>query len=667
MGSSADDTRTSLLPEHLYELVFVSDPALSPDGRRGIYVRTDIVRRAGDAPPRYRHRLRLVEPDAGSDVALTQGEADRAPRWSPTGHAIAFLAPERAEATKPGAVAQLWVIALGGGEARRLTSFAAGVLHHRWSAAGDTVLVTTRGEWRDDVAADGTGRVVTERLHRGDGIGWVSSAPVELWRVEATDGARTHLWDFDRPPGTLEPTPDGEHVVYLAAERAEESDMGRTRLWSRPLRDGAARDLLGRSGSFTDPSVSPDGRHVALFDPQDPEDWGSPTSLTVVDLESGAYRTLTHDVAASPSVAGDSRIGAHPVAPRWEGARLVVALNRAGRSAIARVDLEGDVTEHMVPGAMHDRVVTAFDARAGRILALIETPTSTGQLHTIDADGSERRLTSWNDALLRAHAGGIPAPARTFDTADGQALTYWRLDPVRPRDDGAMVVQVHGGPYTNYGYGFVFEFHLLASAGYRVIYGNPRGGSSFGAEFARAIKGRYGTVDADDVLAIVDHAVGSVVDDRGATTPSVHLTGGSYGGFMTNWLVAHTDRFRSAVTQRSICNWLSFYGTSDIGPFFTELEQGWAPWDDAEALWDRSPLKYVANVSTPTLVIHAEADHRCPIEQAEQWFTALKRLGRAPTRLLRFPDEGHELSRSGRPDRRVQRLEAIIGWFEEHA
>ena len=147
----------------------------------------------------------------------------------------------------------------------------------------------------------------------------------------------------------------------------------------------------------------------------------------------------------------------------------------------------------------------------------------------------------------------------------------------------------------------------------------------------------------------------------------LHLTGGSYGGFMTNWLVAHDDRFRSAVTQRSICNWVSFYGTSDIGPYFTEVELGATPWADAELLWDRSPLKYVAEVVTPTLIIHSEADHRCPIEQAEQWFAALKRLGRAPTRLVRFPDEGHELSRSGRPDRRVQRLEAIIGWFEEHA
>jgi dipeptidyl aminopeptidase/acylaminoacyl peptidase len=207
----------------------------------------------------------------------------------------------------------------------------------------------------------------------------------------------------------------------------------------------------------------------------------------------------------------------------------------------------------------------------------------------------------------------------------------------------------------------VFEFQLLAAAGYTVVYGNPRGGSSFGTGFAAAIKAAYGTVDADDVLAITDDALAKHADP----TAPVHLTGGSYGGFMTNWLTARTDRYRSAVTQRSICNWLSFYGTADIGPWFGGEEQGGTPWTDTERLWASSPLKHVANVRTPTLVIHSELDHRCPIEQAEQWFTALKELG-VETRMLRFPDEGHDLSRSGRPDRRLERLEAIIGWFDQH-
>ena len=195
-----------------------------------------------------------------------------------------------------------------------------------------------------------------------------------------------------------------------------------------------------------------------------------------------------------------------------------------------------------------------------------------------------------------------------------------------------------------------------------MVTSNPRGSSSYGAAHASAMLGGYGTVDADDVMAVVDHAV-ATHDDPGAP---VHLTGGSYGGFMTNWLVTRTDRFRSAVTQRSICNWLSFYGTSDIGYRFAEHEVNGAPWNDLEALWraesaERRRRRH-ADADRPR-----RGDHRCPIEQAEQWFVALKRIGKAETKLVRFPEESHELSRSGRPDRRIRRLDEIVGWFEAHA
>jgi dipeptidyl aminopeptidase/acylaminoacyl peptidase len=186
------------------------------------------------------------------------------------------------------------------------------------------------------------------------------------------------------------------------------------------------------------------------------------------------------------------------------------------------------------------------------------------------------------------------------------------------------VVQVHGGPHTNDGFGFRFEFQRLAAAGYAVVSLNPRGSSSFGEDFATAALLRYGTVDADDVMAVVEHAAAH----HDAPDAPVHLTGGSYGGFMTNWLVGHQpERFRSAVTQRSICNWVSFFGTSDIGPWFTEGEVGPAPWLDLDALWRASPLRKVADVVTPTLVLHSEDDHRCPIEQGEQWFSALQAAG----------------------------------------
>jgi dipeptidyl aminopeptidase/acylaminoacyl peptidase len=656
-----------LRPEHVYDLRFVGAPALSPDGERVAYVLSTPLRPEGDAPARYRHRIRLLDVASGDDRPFSEGEVDRAPRWSPDGHALAYLAPLRGEATTPGAPEQLHVIAVGGGEGRALTSFASPVLDHHWLPDGSALLVATRGEWRDADAEAGRGRVITARHHRHDGVGFIPQGPVGLWRVPLDGGEPIRLWDFVMPPGDLTLTPDGCRVVFVAPGDQAEGDEGRSRLWSRPLAGEAGEgvDLLGRAGYMSAPSVSPDGRLVAFYEPQDLDHSGSPTTLCVVPLsgdplDGAAARSLTRDVAAAPSVAGDSRLGAMPVAPRWsdDGGALTVCLNSEGRSTLARVGLDGAIT-----GAQwDDRVVTAFDVRGDRAAYLVESPERPGQVAIRDGDGEERLLTSWNDAFLARHAGGRFAGARTFTTADGQALTYWRSEPTVPRGDRALVLQVHGGPYTNYGYGFFFEFHLLAAAGYTVVYGNPRGGSSFGPDFAAAIKGRYGSVDADDVMAIAEHALAHH-SDRNAP---IHLTGGSYGGFMTNWLVGHTDRFRSAATQRSICNWLSFYGTSDIGPHFTEVEIGGNPWADVERLWRQSPLAYVDRVRTPVLVLHSEGDHRCPIEQAEQWFSALKRLGRAPTKLVRFPDECHELSRSGRPDRRVQRLEALIGWFDEH-
>ena len=649
-----------LRPRHLKRLVAIGEPAISPDGARAVYLRSQVVEGEGESPPRYRVRLQLVDLASGNERSLTTGESARAPAWSPCGRYVAFLAPPRG--TNPGErkPQQLHVIAVDGGEAWARSEFAAGVLEFTWDQDGERLLVTTREEWRDESSERGSGRWVDARRHRFDGIGWVPTGPVSLWRVERHEGGATkrrHV--FPQAPRELRSTANGRHLVYLAPADQEEADMGLSRLWTRRASGGEPRDLLGRAGMLLNPSLSPDGRTVAFQAPEDLTTIGAPLTTFVVPRRGGHFRPLTEDVETAPSVAGDTRWGSGPTRPRWlDGSTLLIALNREGRAHLARLTLDGEL-EPLMEG---DRTVVAFDAVASRAVAIVETPTSPGVLVARDSDGRERHLSDANAAFLSERSLGR-AERRSFVAPDGQPLTYWCLQPAKPRRDGALVVQVHGGPYTNYGEAFVFEFHALAAAGYTVVYGNPRGGSSFGAAFAGAIKGAYGTVDADDVLAMVEHAVAE--HPRG--DPPVHLTGGSYGGFMTNWLTSHVHRFRSAVTQRSICNWVSFFGTSDIGPWFGAQEQGGSPWGEVDQLWERSPLKHVANVRTPTLVIHSEEDHRCPIEQGEQWFTALKVLGNTETRFLRFPGEGHELSRSGRPDRRVERLQAIIEWFETHA
>jgi len=223
------------------------------------------------------------------------------------------------------------------------------------------------------------------------------------------------------------------------------------------------------------------------------------------------------------------------------------------------------------------------------------------------------------------------------------------------------VVEIHGGPRTAYGHCFMLEFQLLTAAGHTVVFTNPRGSTGYGEDFAAKIPTNYGDRDYKDIMEAVDHVVkAGIADER-----RLGVTGGSYGGYMTNWVVGHTDRFKAAVTQRSISNWYSFFGTSDIGYCFAEEEVGGVPWDNLQHYKEESPITYVENIKTPLLVIHSDEDYRCPIEQGEQLFVALKKL-RKETMMVRFPGENHELSRSGKPRHRIERLNHIVNWFKKY-
>ncbi|HEX2865208.1 MAG TPA: S9 family peptidase, partial [Deinococcales bacterium] len=248
---------------------------------------------------------------------------------------------------------------------------------------------------------------------------------------------------------------------------------------------------------------------------------------------------------------------------------------------------------------------------------------------------------------------------------EGFTVEGWLMFPAgfEPGARFPLIHSIHGGPATTVGGAFTFEHQFLAGHGYAVLLGNIRGSAGYGPAQTAGILGTYGLGDADDLTALLD----AVLERYAWIDPQrVAAVGGSYGGFMVNWLSGHSDRYACAITERSICNWVSFWGTSDIGFNFATREHGTASVTaDAEALWERSPLKYVDRVKLPTLIIHSEEDHRCPIEQAEQWFVALRQRG-VPVRFVRFPDESHDLSRSGRPDRRVARLGEILGWLDAH-
>ena len=413
--------------------------------------------------------------------------------------------------------------------------------------------------------------------------------------------------------------------------------------------------------SATHLTLSPDNKSLYFIASEQENNFAASQAIYRYDLKSAKRSRLTQDIECNVTAAGDSRFGRLENPLQFLNSKeLLFNLNAEGRANIHSLNVETGDIKALTQG---DRVISAFSYANKRLAYCSEDPLHAAEVFSLAVreSGQERPHSRANKAFFKRYTmGTVSKEQRVQATADAPEVACWQVFPKEAREDKAMVLQIHGGPHTNYGYGFYLEFHLLAAQGYRVVYGNPRGSSSYGSDFRLSVLGNYGGIDADDVMAVVDAAQSQNPD------APIHITGGSYGGFMTNWLIGHyPKRFRSAVTQRSIANWTSFVGSSDIGYIFSPLEQGTTPWDDPQALWQQSPLAYVNDIETPLLIVHAEKDFRCPIEQAEQLFVALKSLGKEVA-FVRFPDEGHELSRSGRPDRRIERLEAIVKWLGEH-
>ncbi len=640
----------NLAPASLLGLTFVSDPQLSVDATRALAVVTRInpgKDGAGDfEAPSYESRLELFALDGSDHVPFTSGTKDSSPRFSPDGRFVAFLSRREQDDA-----AQLYLIPTSGGEAQRLTGLKAGVGSFAWRPDSAAIAFVSRGDWQDQASRTGSGRVFSRIRYRADGEGFLPSFRPDVYTVSLASRDPKVLFRPSGSAGQIAWSPDGAYLYYTAAQSRTGEEEWYSALWRYDVTAGRSQVLVEERHSVRGFSLSPDGTRVAFQAPVDPNNLASATGLWLW-REGDAPRLITFDLDVSVSAAGDSRYGSHNELPRWiDSSELLILVNSAGRSLLHSLDADTGETTQLVSG---DRVVSGFAARGGRVVFTSETPVQPAELFILE-DSLERRLSRLNAGFTERHELQSP------ETHAGPP-EFWTLRPRKPRPDNALILQVHGGPHANYGYGFMFEFQLMAARGYTVVYGNPRGSSSYGTDYASSMLGSYGTIDADDVLATARAARASHVDQDAP----MHLTGGSYGGFMTNWLVAHTKEFRSAVTQRSICNFVSFYGTSDIGYRFAEYEVGGNAWDDTARLWDQSPLKFVKQVETPVLIIHSEQDLRCPVEQAEQWFTALKRIGKTEARLVRFPDENHDLSRSGRPDRRIQRLDEIMAWFERH-
>ncbi|RSN29652.1 dipeptidyl aminopeptidase [Amycolatopsis sp. WAC 01416] len=617
----------------------------------------------------YRGGLRRVDQGGGGEGPWTHGAKDSAPAISPDGRWVAFL--RAGEGSGRAAKPQVHVIPAAGGDAKRITDLPLGAGAPVWAPDSRRIAFVARvpepGRYGTENADGETPepgeeapRHITNLFYRVDDAGFLNDRPQRLFVVDAVaaldEDAPAELTpltddraDVDHPSWTV----DGEQVLITAPRDWAAEDTVRTDVYAVPAGGGEPRLLVRTPGTADRPVAAPDGS-ILFYGAEFPglEDVARNTGLWHAPWPSGDEPSPARRLTDVETVDCDS--AASP--PVVLGDEVLVVVRTRGAAELHAVPLDAELAElkSLRYLAGERAAVKSFAVDGTRIAAVIGTPESSGDVVLL-SDESPHVLTDYSKTL---RDNGI-LPLEELDTTapDGYPVHGWI---VRPEGDGPhpVVLMIHGGPFAPYEWKVFDEAQVLAEAGYAVILGNPRGSAGYGESHGRSIVHGFGTVDADDLLALLDEALkmSNLDSDR------VGVMGGSYGGFMTSWLAAHHGgRFRAAWSERAVNAWDSFVGSSDIGWFFAGGYVG----DDLDEQRKRSPLTYAGKIDIPFMVAHSEQDWRCPLEQAQRMYVALRQNG-VPAEFLLFPGEGHELTRSGLPRHRVQRFDAVLEWWGRH-
>ena len=636
---------------------------LGGDGETVVYALRRVV---GDD---YRSHLWRRPARGGRAVQLTRGRVrDGAPSMAPDGRHLAFI---RTPVGAAGAVAQVWILPLEGGEPWQLTNLERGVASATWSPDGrHLALVAQAGDPRFIVGGERKGRAplarrITRLDFRDDESGHVERR-AHLWvipfRANATPRQLT-TGDFD----VLHPawSPDGARIAFAADRGPDATVAPRLQLWSVGSRAAQPRirELVSLAGDADRPAFSPDGSKLAFIgtDAEDPPDDVDP-SLWVMDLPSGTPRNLT---AALDRPVGewawcDLLMAEDAPGPVWldEGS-LAVIVGDTGRDIPYRVTLDGEATP-LVDRAL-PIAAAGIAAGGGAVVLSAAIDGASGDLWALDG-GRLRRITR-EGSRWQARFPRVELSEHAFDGPGGPIQAWVASPPGAGRRALPTVLHLHGGPTGAWGPGGTLDAMLLTAAGYCVVMPNIRGSATFGSAWIKAFSGHWGDVDEADALAVVDGMI-----ERGLADPDrLAVMGLSYGGFLTQWLVGATDRFAAAASENGVANQVSTWANSFFGVHYNRRAGLGDPLSDAgmRALWRSSPMRHVSNVRTPLLMLQAEDDRVCPASDNEQFFTALKVLGREVEYIL-YPEEHHEMKSSGRPDRRIDRMERILAWFDRH-
>lgn len=651
------DTRRPLEPEDLCRLRWTGSVALHPSDESVVFSVT-----WPDATTDS-NRSQLHVWDGSAAQQLTYGHADGTARFSPNGRSLAFV---RSTPKQPNELCLLdW-------ETRQLEAVATfddGIDDVQWLDDGRLVLLASRRP-DDQVGVDDDElarriRTLTRIDYRFNGRGWIHDRPRQIaivepgrdepltWIDELVAEAGYDLRSIDHEAVTI--SPDGSALAVIAASDDDSDLTGANHVWIHHL-DGTTKSIRSTEpGGWWEAVLWHPGGDLVTLGTTTADTHGFARPHTIDREARKATVVGPHDVNVAPviGVAGG-------LVPVTNG--LLLSGPRRGAVTIDHYDLDDGSLTIRAEGPYQ---AIAFDASPDgtRIVASVSSTDRPAELWQM-SPGPPTRLVGLNDEILdEIELASVESVE--VDSSDGVRVHAFVTRPPSSAPDlgspGPGLVYVHGGPMAQFGYGFFDEFQLAAASGYTVIGGNPRGADGYGEAWATSIVGRLGTCDWDDVTAITDHlaAIPEVDPDRLA------IGGGSYGGFMASWAVGHSNRYRAALVERAVTSWYSMFGTSDIGNPFGPALIGATIEDDLEAVARQSPLTYAAAMTTPMLILHSEEDWRCPIEQAEQLFTAVRRTGGDVT-LVRVPGENHELTRSGSPKHRVERFAVVHEFFDHH-
>ena len=643
------DSPRPLVPEHYYQFRFVSDPRISPDGRRVALVHAQV-----SEDRRSRESAIWMVPVDGSRPPrqFTAGRGDRMPRFSPDGTRLALVRSEDGQA-------QVFVMPVDGGEALAVTQMRQGGISGMDWLNDETMLLTLN---IDPAVEDPTSppeeesepapdvRVFSRQVYMSEAAGFLDKRRRTLWRLDLDSGDMQRLAaDSEWNVSGAVASPDGSQVAFVADLDGSEFDGG----FEQGLHllnpfNGEIRTIHTPAGRVGSPAFSPDGARIAFTHQRERQ---AEITVQSVELASGRIEQLHDGMELSAS---------QIIWPAGHALPLIQADFRGSRPLLA---LQADGSTEVLDGQGVSISALDFADNGTRVW----TQNSETRLDEVwvrtDPEAPATRLSSFNDALL-AEVYTTELERFTFIN-DGVEIDGFVVRPQGLEESSRwpVILNIKGGPAGMWGHQWMHEFQIMAGAGFAVVFTNYRGSTGYGHEFQAAVQLDYGGVDYRDNMAVLDEAL-----QRFAWMDAERLfvTGGSHGGFLTNWITTRTDRFVAAVTQRSVSNWISEAGTQAFPPASMNVEFGGSLWENFDLYWDRSPLQFADRVTTPTLVIHSTDDRITPIGQGQEWFYALLNNG-VETEFALVAGEGHNLSRTGTPINLVKRLELILEWFERFA